>query len=146
MLLLLNFQKNGTSCKEKFVCTDNPGKKLLEQIKEIKQNRTEPKQVDIYFYQICCCFDQSFISGRETGHEVLSPCSFSNFQYFPNILSPESFGNQPRKLYRNFIILEVKSCFTFGESNLYKKVNIAFVEVANIELMSTFPGALLILW
>ena len=41
-------------------------KKLIEQSKEIKQNRKVPKNIDICFCLPFCCYDQTYISGRQT--------------------------------------------------------------------------------
>ena len=78
----------------------------------------------------------------------------SQFWYFPNIsysfktLSPILFGNSQENSYRKFIILDVKSRFTFGDSNIYKRVklfpNIVFVIIANIELINTWRHLVLL--
>ena len=44
---------------------------------------------------------------------------FPDISSFPKILSFKSFGNSWGKSYTKFIILEIKSRFTCGESNLY---------------------------
>lgn len=78
----------------------------------------------------------------------------AQFWYFPNIsysfktLSPILFGNSQENSYRKFIILDVKSRFTFGDSNIYKRVklfpNIVFVIIANIELINTWRHLVLL--
>ena len=48
-----------------------PQKKSMGQSKEIKQNWKGLKISDIFFCVNFCCYDQNFISGRETGHWAL---------------------------------------------------------------------------
>ena len=59
---------------------------LMEQSKEIKRNWTRPKNFDICFCEIFGCYDQSFIAGRETGHQARSPANFEIFLIFPSFL------------------------------------------------------------
>ena len=82
---VLWFKKTRTSCKERFFYTDNPGKNYWKKFK--KSSKIEKtNKIDICYYQICCCYDQNFIYGRETRHEVLSPRSFDISQICPILL------------------------------------------------------------
>ena len=57
---------------------------LIRQSEGIKQNWTGPRNFHIFFCVVFSCYDQSLISGRETGHEALLPTNFEIFLIFPS--------------------------------------------------------------
>ena len=79
------FKKTGTSCKERFF-TQTILEKTIERNLRNQAKLNKTNKIDIYYYQICCCYDQNFIYGRETRHEVLSPRSFDISQIYPILL------------------------------------------------------------
>ena len=65
-------------------------KKLIEQSKEIKQNRKLPKNIDICFCLLFCRYDQTFTSGRQTEHWALLRPNFEIFPKFLRFLRPST--------------------------------------------------------
>ena len=138
------FKKTGTSCKERFFYTDNPGKNYWKKFK--KSSKIEQKQIKLIFAttKFVAALTKIYLWKGDSARGSVS----AQFWYFPNTsysfktLSPILFGNSQQNSYRKFIILDVKSRFTFGDSNICKRVklfpNIVFVIIANIELINTF--------
>ena len=91
--------------------------------KEIKQKLKGPKNVDICLTLIFRCYGQSLFSRGETGHQALPPTNFEIFLIFSIlILSLKLFGNSWANACTKFIIIEIKSRFTCGESILCQSI------------------------
>ena len=102
----LKYKRNCKSTKQRIL------EKVMGQGKEIKQNWTGWKNFEVYFCIIFACYDQIFISERETWHQALSSLRYS--QCFP--LSYEI----SLTLFGNFVTLDIMPHFTCGESDLYQ--------------------------
>ena len=66
-------------------CCQQSQKKLIGQIKKIKQKQVISKNFDICVSVIFSCYDQSVISRRKTGHLALPPTYFEIFLIFPGL-------------------------------------------------------------
>ena len=75
--------------------------------KEIKENSKGQNDFNIYLSIIFSCYDQTLISERRRGARLFLQ---------PHV---KSFCNPLGNACTKFIILEIKSHFTCGESNLY---------------------------
>ena len=95
-----------------------PVQNILRKNKKSWKVRQKSKNVDICFF---CIYLEHWCQKSnptgQTGHKVLSPCSFGIFLIFPNVLSPSSFGNLWG--YIKFVIIDIKLHFTCDEWKLY---------------------------
>ena len=92
-LFVINFHRFRIMCLAMCQLWYNPGKILMEQSKEIKQNLTGPNNFDICFCVIFGCYDCSFFFFfffffffKEIVHQALSPPNFEVFIIFPSFL------------------------------------------------------------
>ena len=65
-----------------FLSTYNPGPKIYNKIEKSSKTEQEKKCFDIYLCMFLDCYYQSLISGREIGHQTMSPHIFEIFLIF----------------------------------------------------------------
>ena len=110
----------------------------MGQSKEIEQSWTVPRNFDI-FWVIFSCYDQSLISGRETGHEALPS---TNFEIFLMLSSFLRSSQQTFVLMKTFWWRRICSPYSYvlrrGLQEVFIKTNIFALVIRFQDVFKTF--------